>query len=167
MPLQPLIRTACDRLARATRALVVVLAVVMLVALTLQVVMRYVFNRPLSWSEELAVTCFGWSMLLALGLGVRDAIHARMDLFVDCLPAPWRAAVDRLVSLAIAFSGAFIAWSGLAYMSDTGGMTSAAIGYPLGWLYACAPACGVLVTIFGLEQALLGPPAESSAPLVV
>ena len=155
-----LYRAICERLASAARAVVVVLAVVMLVALSLQVVMRYAFGHPLSWSEELAVTCFGWAMLLAIAAGVRDAVHVRMELVVDRLPPPWRLALERLLSAAIALAGGFLAWSGMAYASNSGGMVSAAIGYPLSWLYASAPVCGALIALFGLERALFGPPAS-------
>jgi TRAP-type transport system small permease protein len=158
-----LARRACDVVARAVRLVILALVGVMLVSLTLQVVMRYVFNRAPSWSEELAVTCFSWSMLLAIALGVRDAIHVRMDLLVDRLPLRWRSALERVVSLAIAFTGGFIAWAGVHYVRDSFGTTSAAMGYPTAYLYACAPVCGALVTLFALERACMAP-APQAAP---
>lgn len=151
--LRALAHGLCDAVAGAVRMAVMALAGVMLASLTLQVLMRYVFNRAPSWTEELAVTCFSWSMLLAIALGVRDAIHVRVDLLVDRLPAPWRLALDRCVSLSIAFVGGFLAWSGANYVRDAAGTTSAAIGFPTVWLYAYAPVCGALVALFGLERA--------------
>jgi TRAP-type transport system small permease protein len=156
-----LLRTAFDRLARAVRAFVVLLVAVMLVVLTAQVLMRYGFGLALSWSEELALLCFSWSMLLAIALGVRHAIHVRLDLLAEALPTALARALDKAVALAIAAFGAFLAWSGQNYVVDAMGATSAAIGYPTPWLYACAPACGALITLFALERLLLGaPPAE-------
>lgn len=150
---------ACDLVARAVRTVVMALVGVMLVALTLQVVMRYVFNRAPSWTEELAVACFSWSMLLAIALGVRGAIHVRMDLLVDRLPTPWRLALERLIALATAFVGCFIAWAGASYVRDSTGTTSAAIGFPTVWLYACTPVCGALIALFALERAFSANPA--------
>lgn len=150
---------ACAQLARAVRALIIGLVAVMLASLTLQVVLRYVFNRAPSWSEELAVACFSWSMLLAIALGVRDAIHVRMDLLVDRLPTRWRLGLDRLIALAVAFAGGFLAWSGVNYVRDAVGTTSAAIGFPTVWLYASAPVCGALVALFALERACSAAPA--------
>jgi len=146
----------CNGLASAVRWAVLLLALTMLASLMLQVVMRYVFNQAPTWTEELAVTCFSWSMLLSIGLGVRHGIHVRMDLLVDRLPAIPRQWLERLVSLTIALAGIFIAWYGVLYVLDSGGGRSAAIGYPLGWLYACAPACGLLIAVFGLEHMLHG-----------
>ncbi|MEO7853203.1 MAG: TRAP transporter small permease [Rubrivivax sp.] len=158
------LRAACHHLARTVRVAVLGLVAVMLLALSFQVVMRYVFGQALSWSEELALLCFSWSMLLAIALGVRDAIHVRLELLVDSLPPPLRRAMDKLVTLSIAGIGAFIAWSGQNYVVDSLGATSAAIGYPTAWLYACAPVCGVLVTLFAFERLLLGaPPAAPTS----
>lgn len=157
-------RQALDRLAALLRGVIVALALTMLVALSLQIFMRFFLGQALSWSEELALACFSWSMLLAIALGVRNAIHVRMDLLVDCLPAPLQRGVDRLVSLTVAGLGVFVAWSGVRYVLDSLGTTSAAIGYPIAYLYACAPVSGTLIAVFALERAFLGaaPSARSA-----
>lgn len=159
--MEPLARRAFDRLAGAVRVAVVALAVVMLASLSLQVYMRFVVGQPLSWSEELALACFSWSMLLAIALGVRDSIHVRMDLVADRLPPAMRRRLDRLVAAAIAAVGVFVAWSGTGYVVESLGTTSAAIGYPIAFLYACAPAAGALVALFALEHVLLGSPPQA------
>ena len=152
----------CNGLARAVRWAVLLLALTMLASLMLQVVMRYVFNQAPTWTEELAVTCFSWSMLLGIGLGVRHGIHVRMDLLTDRLPALPRRWLERWVDLTVALAGAFIAWYGVLYVLDSGGSRSAAIGYPLAWLYASAPTCGALVAVFALEHALRGTAAATT-----
>lgn len=162
-----LLRSGFDRLARAVRAVMLLLVAVMLVTLTLQVLARYGFGRALSWSEELALLCFSWSILLAVALGVRDAVHVRLDLLVDQLPAPLARFVDKAVALAIAGIGVFLAWSGQNYVVDSLGATSAAIGYPTPWLYACAPVCGILIALFAIEHLLLGPPPAPPEAAVV
>ena len=150
-------RGAADRLAGAVRGVVVALALVMLVALALQVFMRFVVGQALSWSEELALGCFSWITLLSIALGVREAIHVRMDLLVDRLPDRLRQVVERLVAFSIAGVGTFVAWAGANYVVDSLGTTSAAIGYPIAWLYACAPVRGALVAVFALDRAIQGP----------
>lgn len=155
-------RRALTLLAAAVRALVVSLVTVMLAVLALQVVMRYAFGQALSWSEELALLCFSWSTLLAIALGVRDAVHVRLDLLALALPSALARWLDKAVALAVAGVGGFIAWAGQAYVVDSFGATSAAIGYPTAWLYACAPVSGVLILVFALEHLLLGPPLPST-----
>ena len=152
-----LLRKGFDLLAKTVRIAVIALAVTMLAALSLQVFMRFAIGQALSWSEELALACFSWSMLLAIALGVRDRIHVRMDLLTDTFPRPVQVGLEKLIALAIAGLGLFLAWSGTNYVQDAFGSTSAAIGYPTAYLYACAPVCGVLIALFALEMLLIGP----------
>ena len=151
------IRAVADCLANTLRMSIVVLAVAMLFILALQVFMRFVMGQALSWSEEFALTCFTWSMLLAMALGVRELIHVRMDILVDNLPYPLRRVVERLCALLITLFGLFLAWSGYNYTMDAVGTTSAAIAFPMVYLYSATPACGIFTFIFGLEILLLGP----------
>ena len=65
---------ALDRaLARLEDWGVTVIVAVMAVLLGLGVVLRYVFNDPLTWSEEFVVTVFVWAVML----GVPSALHRR------------------------------------------------------------------------------------------
>lgn len=57
------------------------------VGINIQVFMRYVVGRPVTWSEELPVTLLTIATLWALSLIVREADHISFDLFVDLLPA--------------------------------------------------------------------------------
>lgn len=158
------VRAVAERLAGTLRMTIVALAVVMLTVLTLQVFMRFVVGQALSWSEEIALTCFAWSMLLAMALGVRELIHVRMDILVVQLPRKLQRGVERLCALLITLFGLFLAWSGYNYALDASGTTSAAIAFPMVYLYAATPACGIFTFIFGLETLLLGPPQPDEAP---
>ena len=76
--------------ARAIKALVVVMVVVMLGVLTAQISLRYLFNIALSWSEELALALITWTVLLMAALGVKESFHVRMALLVRRLPPSLR-----------------------------------------------------------------------------
>ncbi len=152
------LKSALNGLANALQKIIVALAVTMLLALTLQVFMRFVMGKALSWSEELALACFSWVMLLSIALGVRHSIHVRMDLFIDRLPPMIRHRANQIIWLVIAGLGFFIAWSGVNYVRDSFGTTSAAIGYPIAWLYASAPVSGLLTAIFALEHLVMDKP---------
>lgn len=142
--------------AATLKLLVVAMVVVMLGALSAQVLLRYAFNVTLSWSEELSLGLFTWTVLLMAALGVREGFHVRMSLAIQRLPAGARLRAEQAIHLATAAVGAFLAWSGWRYFVDTHGSTSAAIGYPIELLHASALVCGVLITLFALEALLEG-----------
>jgi len=43
-----------------------------------QVIMRYVFSNPLSWTDEIAVYCMVWSVYAGGALAVRERAHIRV-----------------------------------------------------------------------------------------
>ena len=50
-----------------------------------QVIMRYVFNNSLSWSEELGKFIFVWISWLGISIGQRRNEHIKITLFTDKL----------------------------------------------------------------------------------
>ena len=150
----PLLGPLARGIAWVTRASIALAAALMLAAITYQVVMRYVFGDTPSWSEELAVLLFSWSVLGGLALGVHEGWHVRLTLLPDLLPRGLRILAERATDAITAALGIFLAWSGWRFLDITSGSISAAIGYPIEILNVLAPISGVLVALFALERAL-------------
>ena len=51
-----------------------------------QVVMRYVFSMPTSWSDELAIYAMLWSVYISVAWAVRERAHIRVMNFVELFP---------------------------------------------------------------------------------
>lgn len=52
----------------------------------LGVIMRYFFNSPLVWTEEVQLWCFVWVVFLGGGATFRLGEHVSIDILVDLLP---------------------------------------------------------------------------------
>lgn len=128
----------------------------MLVILFAQVVMRYVFKLPLSWSEEIAMLLFAWVIVLSTVVGVRRNSHARMNILSDAFPASVQVWWERGVSLIPFGVGLYMAYAGWDYLAETRGATSAATAYPIELLHAAAPAFGLLLALFAIERMIFG-----------
>lgn len=150
----PLLAPLARGIAWATRASIALSAALMLAAITYQVVLRYVFGDTPSWSEELAVLLFSWSVLGGLALGVHEGWHVRLTALPDLLPRGPRILAERVTDAVTAALGLFLAWSGWRFLDITSGSVSAAIGYPIEILNVLAPIAGLLMTLFALERAL-------------
>ncbi len=135
---------------------IVALTVGMLGLLTAQVLLRYFVGLTLAWSEELSLAFFTWTVLLVAALGFREGFHVRMVLLLEPLRTVPRRVAETAIHLLSAGFGAYIAYAGYVYVDATRGMTSAAIAYPVGWLYAAVPVAGVLITLFSFENAIRG-----------
>lgn len=141
-------------LAALTRASIAVAGVLMVVLITYQVVMRYVFGATPSWSEELAVLFFSWSVLAGLALGVHEGWHVRLTLLPDALPNAARIWTERATDAVTCALGVFLVDSGWRFYEITEGSVSAAIGYPIEILNAMAPIAGALMALFAFERML-------------
>ena len=144
------------------RVSLVTAIVTMLACIVLQVVMRYVVGRALSWSEELALLMFAWATMGGLALGIREGFHVRLDILIGALPASLRPWAERAIEAFTALFGAYLAWSGERFLDMTSGSVSAAIGYPIEILHSLATATGVLIFLFAIQRTFRGPP---EAPL--
>ena len=60
--------------------------VVMTIMVFFQVVMRYVFSLPTSWSDEIAQYCMLWSVYLSVSWAVRERAHIRVMNFINLFP---------------------------------------------------------------------------------
>ncbi len=138
--------------AALTRASIALAGVLMVLLITYQVVLRYVFGATPSWSEELAVLFFSWSVLAGLALGVHEGWHVRLTLLPDALPARVRLWTERATDAVTCALGVFLVDSGWRFYGITEGSVSAAIGYPIEILNAMAPIAGALMALFALER---------------
>src|ERR1700759_3896788 len=80
-------------------ALVAVAAIILFAG----VISRYVFQKPLTWTDEVAIALFLWLSMLGAAVALRRGSHMRLTLAIDRLPLRWRRWFDaawRIVALA-------------------------------------------------------------------
>ena len=78
----------------------------------LQVVLRYVFNEPLSWSDEIAQYMMLWSVYLSVSWAVRERAHIRVMNFINLFPRTislWLTIFSDLVWFAMGVFCIFVA----------------------------------------------------------
>ena len=68
------------------------LFVSLFVVFIVQVVARFVFNKPLPWTDELAVVLYVWVILWAAAFIVPEREHVMFDLVWNAPPNPPAAA---------------------------------------------------------------------------
>jgi C4-dicarboxylate transporter DctM subunit len=86
---------------------------VMSLLVFLQVVMRYLFHAPMSWSDEVAVYCMVWSVYLAAAWAVRERAHIRVLNFLHLFPKPIQVVLMCVSDLIWLLCSVFIFWQGI------------------------------------------------------
>ena len=144
-------------LGRSTRKVMALLdhiACVFLALITafgfINVVLRYVFAKPLSWNEEMSVLGLAWMVYLSQGLLEADNDQLRMTALYRVLGRKTRYAINGLRSvLTIGLSGyLFYAGATLSYRNYTMQTVTQSLGFPLWIAFLVIPvafACIILV----------------------
>jgi TRAP-type C4-dicarboxylate transport system permease small subunit len=106
-----------------------------------QVVLRYVFNDPLTWSEEMARIDFIYLTFIGIGAAYGRRRHMSIDAIVILLPPRMKRMVEvSIVGLASAF---LIAVIGIALRSIVElynmEVTTPALEYPMAFVYMIIP----------------------------
>jgi len=107
----------------------------------IQIIMRYIFQNSLSWSEELARYIFLWQIWLGASFAVKEHRHLRIEAFLNLLPKKINKYVE-LLSLLIWFCfSAFLAYKGseLVIMLIKHGQVSPAMRMPMFYAYSSVP----------------------------
>ena len=75
-----------NRLSHWDSGLTVIFFIILLALLTMQVFLRYVINKSVSWSEEVSRWFFIWIIYLGCILGARGDKHIRVTVQLNRLP---------------------------------------------------------------------------------
>jgi tripartite ATP-independent transporter DctM subunit len=114
------------------------------------VISRYVFDRPLVWSDELASTLFLWLAMLGAVIAFHRDEHMRMTACVGMAPGPARALLDSLATGASLAFLLLIVWPAFQYASDELPITTSALQITDAWRAAALPAGIGLMIFFAL-----------------
>jgi tripartite ATP-independent transporter DctM subunit len=95
--------TLADRvLAGVTEMLAAATVCVEFAVLLIGVIARYVFNAPLTWSDELASTLFLWLAMMGAVIALRRSEHMRLAFLVARAPPRWQRWLDTFAAIVIA-----------------------------------------------------------------
>ncbi|MDK9710921.1 TRAP transporter small permease [Acidaminobacter sp.] len=120
----------------------------------IQVIMRYVFNNSLSWSEELARYIFIWQIWLGTGVGIRLKEQIRVEIFAKKLSpagAKWLNVIALTILLLFCV---FLVINGYQLVMKIAGRNalSTALKIPLSYVYLSLPFSSAITSIYILDQ---------------
>lgn len=141
----PALRRAWGVVERAGELAIVLLTLAMVAACLAQVVWRYAFADPLTWSEEAARYLLVWLSFLCAWLAWRQRAHLGLDVLVARLPAPAQRGAGLLAEALVAAFAALSIVAGQTMVEVAMMQPSAVLELPMGWVYAAWPAAAALI----------------------
>lgn len=116
---------------------------VMVGAIFFQVIMRYVFNNSLPWSEELGKFLFVWLSWIGISIGARRKEHIKITLLVEKFPFKAQEAAAALVELVLILICGVTLYYGIIMITAQMNIPYAGIKISTAWGYlAVVLGCG-------------------------
>lgn len=135
----------------AAAALLVVADIAILFA---GVVSRYVFHRPILWSDELASILFLWMAMLGAAVALRRGEHMRMTAIVGMVSPPVRAFLEVLAVAAALTFLVLIVYPAYQFAHEELVITTPALEITNAWRAAALPVGSALMLFIALMRLL-------------
>ena len=146
------------------------LMVALVAAVSWQVVSRYGFASPSSWTEEVARFLLIWIGVLGAAYAFRTGVHLGLDVLPKKLSGNSAQALKLFTLLAVmVFSVAVLIIGGGSLVVLTWELRqhSAVLGLPIAFVYSVIPTTGVLICFYAIAAAMgeeIGNPEDSVQP---
>lgn len=121
--------------------------VVIMVVITLQIIMRYVFNRPLLWSEELSRYLYVWIAWLGCAFCVGSRSHISVPILFDILPPQAQRVLAVIGNLVVIGTLCYLIPNAMVYAMGQKAFMASTIPVKRLWLYIALPVGLILTTI--------------------
>jgi TRAP-type C4-dicarboxylate transport system permease small subunit len=109
-----------------------------------QVVSRFVFSQPSTWTEESMRRLLIWMVMLGVVAALRQGALVSVDLMLRLSRGAWRTTVRTLISAVnLAFLGVVL-YFGIDLVSRVRFQTFASMELSMGWAYGALPVGALL-----------------------
>ena len=111
----------------------------MFLILLAQVIMRYVFSRPLTWSEEAARFIFVYVSFIGISYAYRQKGHIRMEVVVNLFPQAVRRGLEVLINLGTIALFCYMIPFSFRFIGIQAGVKATATHIPMSIVYTALP----------------------------
>lgn len=120
---------------------------VMMVLLTIQVISRYVFNKSITWTEELAMILYVLMIYCAISASVTKRKHLRIEIIYDLVPFKTRKVLMIVGDAVFLFFCVYIQWPLWNWVNTLGFGKTSLLRIPKTLVYGCIPVFLALTAI--------------------
>jgi TRAP-type C4-dicarboxylate transport system permease small subunit len=112
-----------------------------------QVLARFVFSQPSTWTEESMRRLLIWMVMLGIAVAFRRGALVSVDLMLRLSSGVWRSTVRWIItSTALAYL-AVLVWFGINLVTRVRFQTFASMELSMGWAYAALPVGAALAML--------------------
>jgi TRAP-type C4-dicarboxylate transport system permease small subunit len=112
-----------------------------------QVVMRFVFDHPSTWSEVFVRSVMIWTVYLGAAAAFREGAVIAAEVVVRAVPRPVGKALQVLAGIASIGFLAVVVWTGIEMVERTAPQRLAGLGISISLVYLALPIGGALAAL--------------------
>ncbi len=136
----------------ALQVFAVCLLIVVVLAVSAQVVARYVTSTSTPWTVELASYSFVWLSMIAIALGVRRGRHMVLNIWEYIPYRRWLMRVlETITAIIVVAVLAALVWYGFAALPPSFRRDSPGLGVSFGWVALAVPVGAAFSMIFAID----------------
>jgi TRAP-type C4-dicarboxylate transport system permease small subunit len=135
----------------------IILMTALVFAVSWQVISRYIFAAPSSWTEEVARFLLIWVGVLGAAYAFRTGVHLGLDVLPKKLTgASARALKLFILAMVLVFAIGVLVIGGSSLVSLTWDLKqySAVLGLPIAFVYSVIPVSGALICFYAIAAAM-------------
>lgn len=149
------VRGIVRRLVVIQRSLATLMLSIILLTMGSQVIARYLFDAPFSWSEEVARLAMIWLTFLAAAYVMAEGGHITVDLWSSRVSPPVRLWLDGLVCLVVAATCLLLFFGGLRFVWYVHPVGSPSLNIPKSLWYGAVSVGLLLMAIHSVLNMVL------------
>lgn len=138
-----------DGIEKIEKLFLAVTVAIMIIVITYQVILRYVFSASNAWSEELARYLFIYDVMVAAAIATRRNSHLQVDAFIGILKT--KAIYTVIATIVGIVFLAFLFCYSVVLCQAAAVNVSAGLKIPMSVPYACMPIGAVLMILTSIE----------------
>jgi len=116
----------------------------------LQVLSRYVFQTPITFTEEMGRFLFIWISFLGAAIVMKHDKHIRLDLLQEKVHQNVRSMIDIMVFLLIFAFSALVFFQGIKLVSATSRQIAPVSRIPMSYIYLNIPISAFFICLYSI-----------------
>ena len=124
-------------LANLDIAVAAVILAVLIVLTFAGVILRYIFNAPFTWLEEVQTSCMVWIVFAGAGAAFRMGNHVAIEMIVDMMPEKMQKAMGWIISVIVVIVIGFLFRQSIGFIQVflRSGRSTSMLKIPYAWVY--------------------------------
>lgn len=121
------------------------------ILVVINIVLRYIFNSGLVWSEEVATGCFVWSVFIGAVAVFKHRGHVGVDIIVKKMPETMQKVVTLITDIILVALNGYMSYLSVLYISKSYTKMTPVLGISSVYISASVLIAFVLMTLYSIK----------------